>query len=214
MQTNMIQIISINLLPLLFAITMHEAAHGWVANKCGDNTAKMLGRVSLNPLRHIDFFGTIVVPLMFLLLGSNFIFGWAKPVPILERKLHHVRRDVALVALAGPLANLLMMFGWLVIAKISLSFVADFKELLPFVLMGKAGIAINAMLIALNILPIPPLDGSKVVASLLPPRLAYHYERIGIYGLYILIILSPFLGFLLSPIIQALWILPRKILGG
>jgi Zn-dependent protease len=189
-----IQKVAIAIIPLLFAITLHEAAHGWVANKLGDKTALMLGRVSLNPLRHIDLFGTIILPIIMLLVGG-FIFGWAKPVPINWRNLHNPRRDMAFVAIAGPLANLLMALFWAIIAKISSIFFGGetnqtLRTLALFIhVTSLFGISINVFLLVLNLIPIPPLDGSRVVSSLLPPSLASSYAKIEPYGVWIVLAL-------------------------
>jgi Zn-dependent protease len=185
----LVQRFSVWLLPVLFAITLHEVAHGWVASRLGDNTAKSLGRLSLNPLRHIDPVGTILVPGLLLAFGG-FIFGWAKPVPVDWGRLRHPRRDMALVAVAGPGANLVMGLGWAILLRLAaelpegLDYVA-----LPLGLMGKAGVTINSVLMVLNLLPIPPLDGSRVVSTLLPLRAAIQYSRIEPYGFWILLIL-------------------------
>src|SRR3990167_7061083 len=165
--TNIVHVIAVIILPLLFAITLHEAAHGWVANKLGDKTALMLGRVTLNPIKHIDLFGTIILPILMLVLSKfTFAFGWAKPVPVNWQNLRKPRRDMALVAIAGPLANLLMALIWAAIAKVSVLFggsttnavgktFADF-----FYAAGTFGISINIILMVLNLIPIPPLDGN------------------------------------------------------
>ncbi len=197
-----IQNITIAILPLLFAITLHEAAHGWIANKCGDKTALMLGRVTLNPLKHIDLLGTLILPIVMLVLGG-FIFGWAKPVPVAWQNLRHPRRDMALVAAAGPAANLLMAFAWACIAKgamlITLGHDQAWIEVTKRFLLAAAdfGILINCVLLILNLIPIPPLDGSRVVSSLLPPGAAHTYEKIEPYGIWILLALI-FLGVLNS----------------
>jgi Zn-dependent protease len=185
--TTLIQQIIIWALPILFAVTVHEAAHGYVANIFGDKTALLLGRLTLNPIKHVDILGTIVVPLACLAFGG-FVFGWAKPVPVAWRNLRNPRRDMALVALAGPFANLLMAFIWAAIVKISLTFGGAFDASL-FVKMGEAGITINLVLMLLNLIPIPPLDGSRVVSSMLPTRFAFFYDKIEPYGFIILIIL-------------------------
>lgn len=186
---SLVQRISIWVLPVLFAITLHEVAHGWVANKLGDNTAKSLGRLSLNPLRHIDPVGTILVPGLLLAFGG-FIFGWAKPVPVDWGRLRHPRRDVALVAAAGPAINLAMALVWAVLLRLALEMPENLEyAALPLGLMGKAGIAINTVLMVLNLLPIPPLDGSRIVSSLLPLKAAIQYSRIEPYGFWILLIL-------------------------
>lgn len=188
---SIIQFICIAAIPLIFAITLHEAAHGWMASKLGDQTASIMGRVSLNPARHIDPFGTIILPLMMLALGG-FIFGWAKPVPIAWQNLRHPRRDMAFVALAGPSANLLMAFLWAILAKLShLVFLnSNLHETLHSVMLfvhltSRFGIMINCVLLVINLIPLPPLDGSRVVSSLLPPNLAKKYNRLEYYGLWI-----------------------------
>lgn len=205
---NIIHIVAVVILPLLFAITLHEAAHGWVASQLGDKTALMMGRVTLNPIKHIDLFGTIILPIVLLVLSKfTFAFGWAKPVPVTWQNLRHPRRDKAFVAIAGPLSNLVMAFLWAAIAKISVVLgngatssiahnVATF-----FYLAGSFGITINIILMVLNLIPIPPLDGSRVVSSLLPPSVAVTYDRIEPYGIWILLGLIVFglLGRVLSP---------------
>jgi Zn-dependent protease len=196
-----IQKLAVLFLPVLFAITVHEAAHGWVAKRLGDQTASLLGRVTLNPLRHIDIIGTIVVPLtMFALTG--FLFGWAKPVPVDGRKLRQPRRDMALVAIAGPGANLIMAIVWAGLIHLGIILGDDYAWFaLPLVYMGSAGILINAFLMVLNLLPILPLDGGRVFVSLLPPRLAMQYARLEPWGLIIVVALlfSGLLGSVVLP---------------
>jgi Zn-dependent protease len=195
-----LQIVLIYAIPILFAITVHEVAHGWVASKLGDQTARMMGRLTLNPLKHIDLVGTLIVPILLLLLGG-FIFGWAKPVPVTWRNLKHPRRDAALVASAGPLANLLMAVLWALLIKIGIG-----MEVRALVMMGQIGILINLILLVLNFLPIPPLDGSRVVESLLPPKASIAYSRLEPYGFIILVILLALgiLGTLLFPVVNFL----------
>ena len=195
--------------PLIFAITVHETAHGWVASKCGDPTAKLLGRLTLNPIKHIDPIGTIVVPAILFFLGG-FIFGWAKPVPITWRNLKNPRRDMALVAAAGPLANLGMAFLWVAVAKLGIGLHSA-----PFAYMGQIGISINLVLMLLNLIPIPPLDGSRVVASLLSPAMAYRFNQLEVYGFLILVLLlaSGLLARLLGPILQGLLSVFFRIFG-
>lgn len=200
---SLIQEVAIWVLPVLFAVTVHEVAHGWVANQLGDKTALLLGRLTLNPLKHIDLVGTIIIPLLCLILGG-FIFGWAKPVPVNWRNLKHPRKDAALVAIAGPISNLLMALIWAVIAKLGeLGLHQGFSNALFLVYTGSAGISINLLLMILNLVPIPPLDGSRVVSSLLPPSLATAYEQIEPYGFIILVILiwTKVLSQLLTPLL-------------
>ena len=187
-------------IPLIFAITVHETAHGWIASKCGDPTAKLLGRLTLNPLKHIDPIGTIIVPAVLFFLGG-FVFGWAKPVPVTWQNLKKPRRDMALVAAAGPLANLAMALLWVVVAKLSIAFHSA-----PFAYMGQIGVSINLVLMLLNLMPIPPLDGSRIVASLLSPAMAYRFNQLEVYGFLILVLLlaSGLLARILGPILQGL----------
>ena len=191
-------------LPVLFAITLHEVAHGWVACKLGDKTAKRLGRLTLNPIKHIDPLGTILLPGILFFLGGV-IFGWAKPVPITYENLRHPKRDMVLVAVAGPMANLLMAFLWAGIAKFALTLIPNFGMPAQAVfLMGQAGIIINLLLMIFNLLPIPPLDGGRVVSSLLPGKLSWQYDRLEPYGFFIIIglILLGVVQSILLPVLQ------------
>ncbi len=200
---NTIQALAVLALPVLFAITVHEAAHGWMARRFGDSTAMMLGRVTLNPLKHIDPIGTILVPTVTFLL-SSFLFGWAKPVPVNWRNLRNPRRDMVLVALAGPGANLLMAVFWALAVKLGVALFEIFEWLaLPLVYMGSAGVLINSILMALNLLPVLPLDGGRVLAGLLPPRLGWHFSRLEPYGLFIVIglLVTGLLGRILWPLV-------------
>jgi Zn-dependent protease len=174
-------------LPVVFAITLHEVAHGWVARMLGDQTAERLGRLSLNPLKHIDPVGTVLLPGV-MLLFSNFIFGWAKPVPVDSGKLRRPKRDFGLVAAAGPGANLLMTVLWVLIAKLAIVLNTGFISR-PVVFMAAAGIYINLVLMLINLVPIPPLDGGRILTSLLPPRWAPKFAEIERYGFIILILL-------------------------
>ena len=196
-----LQQMTIWVLPVLFAITLHEAAHAYAAKKFGDSSAYMLGRMSLNPLKHIDLFGTILLPLMCIAFKFGFIFGWAKPVPINFDGLNNPKRDMRWVALAGPFANLVMAMMWLIILRLA-NMSEGFDLQYPLMLMAQAGVSINLLLMLLNLLPIPPLDGGRVVVSLLPDALAYKFSRIEPYGIYILIFLL-FTG-LLTRILQPL----------
>jgi Zn-dependent protease len=179
-----IQSILIWVIPVLFAITVHEVAHGWVAYQLGDGSAKMMGRLTLNPIKHIDPFGTIIVPALLYLASVGFIFGWAKPVPVNFDALHSPKRDMLWVAIAGPGVNLLMSIGWLIVVVIGNSMKIDI-----LMLMGGAGIFINLLLTIFNLLPIPPLDGGRVVSSLLPNRLSYQFDQLEPYGIIILVVL-------------------------
>ena len=172
----MTQKVVVWILPLLFAITLHEAAHALMAYRCGDVTAKRLGRLSLNPWRHVDLFGTILLPITLAFLTNfQFVFGWAKPVPIDWRNLRHPRRDSVLVAAAGPLANFLMCLVWATCLKLSTFFHPDVSSLGAFLLLsGLAGVWINLILGCVNLLPIPPLDGSRIIAGLLSPKYAFY----------------------------------------
>ena len=204
-QFTLIQRILIWAIPLIFAVTFHEMAHGWVASLRGDQTAKRLGRLSPNPLRHVDPVGTVLVPAVLFLLHAGFLFGWAKPVPVDWRNLKRPRLDMALVAVAGPAANIVMALIWAMVAKVALVSVA-FHPWIAQVLfaMGTAGIAVNLMLAIFNLIAIPPLDGSLIVSSLLKPVWAYHYDKIERYSIWILMILlaTHILSAILSPILR------------
>jgi Zn-dependent protease len=197
------------LVPLIFAITVHETAHGWVAYRCGDPTAKLLGRLTLNPIKHIDPLGTLVVPGLLLWLGG-FVFGWAKPVPVTWRNLRNPRRDMALVAAAGPFANFVMAFFWVAILKIAVN-----AHSAPFAYMAQIGVSINLVLMLLNLLPIPPLDGSRILASLLSPVMAYRLNQLEIYGFLILVLFlaSGAFGRLIGPVLVQLQSLFLSIFG-
>ena len=208
MEFNLVQKIAIYTLPVIFAITLHEAAHGYVARHFGDNTAYVLGRVSLNPLRHIDPVGTVLVPLLILvtssLLGSGgILFGWAKPVPVNFSGLRHPKRDMLWVAAAGPFANLSMALLWALALKFAL--VTPHNAFtLPLSLMAEAGVSVNLVLMLLNLLPILPLDGGRIAVSLLPSRLAYGFSRLEPYGFPILLLLlfTNLLGAILNPMVR------------
>lgn len=207
----LVQTVAIWALPVLFAITLHEVAHGWAARALGDNTAAMMGRLSLNPLKHIDPVGTIIVPLVFVLMQTSFLFGWARPVPVSTNNLRQPRRDIALVAVAGPLANLAMALAWGLLLKLALTQDVDQGMWLGIGLMAKVGVGFNLMLVALNLLPIPPLDGSKVLSSLLPPKLSWQFGRIEPYGMFILVGLM-FAG-LLWPLMRPLLVAGHSLVA-
>jgi len=187
-ELSLVQRIVVWILPVIFAITVHEVAHGWVAKKFGDNTADQQGRLTLNPLNHIDWLGTVILPGLLLLTGTGFIFGWAKPVPVDTRNFKNPRKDMAWVALAGPVSNLLMAFGWALLAR--LGGLIGFEAIsMPLIKSGEAGISINLALALINLLPIPPLDGSRVLTGILPNTWAWKYNRLERYGFLILLVL-------------------------
>lgn len=200
-----IQQIAVWIIPVLLAITLHEAAHAWVASLCGDTTAKQLGRLSFNPVKHIELFGTIILPIMILIFSNfHFVFGWAKPVPINTAQMPHPRRGMALSTAAGPLSNLLMAVIWTALFKLATFMHPETSYSALFLLLtSQAGILINLIFAFLNLLPIPPLDGSRILASLLPIRWAYRYFKIEPFGFVILLLLMVFnvLGWLLNPLI-------------
>lgn len=184
---SIIYTIAVWAIPVLFAITLHEVAHGWVANILGDKTAKMLGRLSLNPIKHIDPIGTIAVPIAMVALQTGFVFGWAKPVPVSTRNFKSPRRDMAIVAAAGPISNLIMALFWVLIFKLGTSLISDPSIAKGIMDMGRAGIIINLILFIFNLFPIPPLDGSKVLSGFLPQSLANIMDKIEPYGLFIVL---------------------------
>ena len=215
LQVSLVQQIAAWVLPVLLAITVHETAHGWVARRFGDKTAEMLGRLTLNPIKHVDPVGTILVPALMLLLPVGFVFGWAKPVPVDWRNFKHPKQDMAWVAVAGPLSNLLMALVWALAARFALGLPADTWLALPLLFMGVAGIFINTILMVLNLLPLPPLDGGRVVTGLLPAPYAYQFARIEPYGFFILLALlfTGILSFVMSPLIELFLQLMASVAG-
>jgi Zn-dependent protease len=205
LELSLVQKIAAWVMPVLLAITVHEVSHGWVARRLGDQTASLLGRLSLNPLRHIDPVGTVLVPALMLLLPGGFVFGWAKPVPVDARNLRHPRTDMAWVAAAGPFANLCMALLWALLAQVGGAIGGWAGP--PLVFMAVAGIFINTILMVLNLLPLPPLDGGRVAVGMLPAHLARPLARIEPYGIWILLALlfSGLLGGILWPIAQ--WVI-------
>lgn len=201
---NLIPTLAIYALPVIFAITLHEAAHGYVARHFGDPTAWQLGRISLNPLRHIDLIGTIVLPVLLLVSNAGFLFGWAKPVPVDFSRLRHPKQDMLWVAAAGPGANLAMALGWAILLKLTLILPANTFSL-PMAEMARAGVEVNAVLLLLNLLPIPPLDGGRIAVSLLPPPLAWKFAKIERFGFVILLVLLFFggLSYILTPLLRS-----------
>ncbi len=202
----LIQTLAIYAIPVLLAITLHEAAHGYVARHFGDPTAYLAGRISLNPLRHVDPVGTILVPGAILVAskligGSAMLFGWAKPVPVDFSRLRNPKKDMLWVAAAGPGTNLLMAVGWAALLKVA-AMAPENLYTVPMTKMALAGIEINAVLMLLNLLPIPPLDGGRIAVSLLPHRLAWRFSRLEPYGLAILLLLlfTDILGVILWPL--------------
>ena len=203
MELTYIQKISIYALPVIFAITVHEAAHGFAARYFGDSTAERAGRITLNPLKHIDPIGTILLPALTLLVGG-ILFGWAKPVPVDFSRLRHPKRDMLWVAAAGPASNFVMALFWASMIKLAVTVPSIYSE--PLSLMGQAGVMINVVLMVLNLLPLPPLDGGRIAVSLLPNQLAYKYAQIEQYGFIILLVLlaTGVLSTVMEPFINAL----------
>jgi Zn-dependent protease len=209
----LIHTVSLAAIPVLFAITLHEAAHGYVAKHFGDMTAYQAGRITLNPLRHIDPFGTIILPLLTLWIGG-ILFGWAKPVPVNFAALRNPKKDMLWVAIAGPASNLAMALGWALLYKMGLMFPENYFADAALGL-AKWGININVVLMVLNLLPLPPLDGGRVAVSLLPHRQAFQLAKIEPYGMFILIFLAitPVLGWIIMPLMNMVFRMLSFIFG-
>lgn len=208
MELTLIQKIAVFALPVIFAITLHEAAHGYVARFFGDMTAAAAGRITANPLKHIDPVGTILVPLVILLAskllgGGMILFGWAKPVPVNFGRLRRPKQDMLWVALAGPGMNFIMAVFWALMIQLGHALGSSFASA-PLMLMGAAGVFINVILMALNLIPLPPLDGGRIAVSLLPVKQAMQFARLEPYGLFILLglMFTGILGFILWPLIS------------
>lgn len=188
-ELTLVQRIAIWALPLVFAVTVHEAAHGWVADKLGDPTARKLGRITLNPLPHIDPVGTLLVP-MLMLTFTGFLVGWAKPVPVAVGRLNSPKRDMAIVAAAGPGSNLLMALIWSLVLVFAHSMVHAAQTVaVPLMLMAVAGVFVNLVLMAINLLPVPPLDGGRMLNGFLPQGVSRLYMKLEPFGIFILIAL-------------------------
>jgi Zn-dependent protease len=210
-----IQLIAVYAIPMILGITLHEAAHAFAAKRLGDPTSFMLGRMTANPLKHIDPIGTIIVPAIFLLMSSGIgmagFFGWAKPVPVNMQNLRSPRKDMGLVAAAGPASNFAMAIAWAIIGV-----VVQTAELDPFFSqVANAGVGINISLAVLNLLPFPPLDGGRIVVALLPPKLAYSFASVEQYGMMILIglMMTGMLGRIIGPVVEFFIVLIVSIFG-
>jgi len=220
-ELNIIQKIAVMAPPLIFAIVLHEVAHGWIANKLGDHTARDMGRLTLNPLSHIDLFGTIIMPLLlFLLTNGRMVFGYAKPVPINPYNFRDPKKGMALSSIAGPGINIIMAISFSFLLRVALPAVEGYLPkpswewfAMPLALMFGYGVIINVVLAILNLIPIPPLDGSRVVYWLLPHRQAAAYYRMEPYGMLILMLLIGLgvLGRIITPIVRPILML---LLGG
>lgn len=202
-ELTLVQRVAVWALPLIFAVTVHEAAHGWVADRLGDPTARQLGRITFNPIPHIDPIGTILVPLL-MLSFTGFLIGWAKPVPVAVGRLRSPKRDMAVVAAAGPAVNLAMALIWVLVLLLAHRLIHSMQAVAePLLLMAVAGVFVNLVLMAINLLPVPPLDGGRVVTGLLPMAAARVYARIEPFGMIILILLliSGVIGMILGPVV-------------
>ena len=201
---SLISQILIYAIPILLAVSLHEAAHGWIAHLLGDPTARRLGRLTANPLKHIDPIGTVAVPLLMILL-VGFPFGWAKPVPVDVSNFQHPQKDMALVALAGPVSNFLMAIFWTLLLVIVMKDGAHGGFTVALKTMAEVGVVINLVLMVLNLLPVPPLDGGRIVTGILPYKAAILFVKFEMIGMWVVIFLlaSGFLGKILMPAVQA-----------
>jgi len=215
MDATTIQKITIWVLPVLLAVSLHEAAHAWMADKKGDPTSRLMGRLTFNPLKHIDPIGTILVPTL-MIVFTGFAFGWAKPVPVDARNLKDPKKDMMWVAMAGPASNFIMAVLWAIFLNISVMFVDSRSTMsLFFLLMPVAGITINVILGVLNLLPIPPLDGGRIMAGMLSPRASLQYSKIEPYGFFIIIamMLTGLLSYIIFPVIAVFLMILSAISG-
>lgn len=207
--------IGINIVVLLFSVSLHESAHAWMAEKRGDPTGRLMGRISMNPLRHADLVGSFLVPMIGVFTGAP-VFGWAKPVPVNSSYLRDFRRDQLFIAAAGPVSNLMAAAGFLLVYK-ALIFSGFILEMLPgiiaapLILLCQVGVLLNIILAVFNLIPVPPLDGSWVLIGLLPPNLAVYVDKIRPYGFGILILLlmTGGIGYLLRPVLDSVMFLIR-----
>ena len=213
-ELTIMQKIAVWTIPVIFAITLHEVAHGWVAMKFGDRTAQLQGRLTLNPFNHIDPLGTVAVPILLLILGG-IVFGWAKAVPVNPNNFKRPKIDMAWVAVAGPISNLFMAFIWALIMKAGYTLGLNSSAGQFLVYSGAAGVAINLVLLVLNLLPVPPLDGSRVLTAFLSNRLGYYYNRLEPYGFFILLgmMLLGLLGPIISGPYQSIQLFLYQIVG-
>jgi Zn-dependent protease len=212
---NILTVVLVYAIPVIFAITLHEAAHGFVAKRFGDSTAWMLGRVTLNPVKHIDPVGTVLLPIITLAL-SPFMFGWAKPVPVNFANLKPLRSGMFWVAGAGPISNMIQLVIWAIVARVLASFIDPSGRVGPFWLsIADAGIKVNLMFALLNLVPILPLDGGRIVTSILPNRLAYAYQGTERFGMVILLVLlfTGVLGWVLNPLYAGIYNQTLHLLG-
>lgn len=211
---SVVQTLAAAALPVLFAVTVHEVAHGWMAQRLGDRTAQMLGRLTLNPIRHIDPFGTVIVPAVSILIGG-FAFGWAKPVPVTPENLRNPKRDMAWVAAAGPMSNLLMALVWTAVGALGVAVGGGSFWGAPLQAMAHWGIYFNAMLFALNLLPLPPLDGGRIAVAILPRRAANALGQLEPYGIIIVLglLIVGALGMILLPIVLGIYRSLAQIAG-